>query len=195
VLLKARDFGIDIPDTYILSKKEKLLNFLERQPLITKPCHEVNTPFYHHIPFQNYTSSITNTLINNLEPEFFPTLVQESIDKLFEIRSFYLKGNFYSMAIFSQFSAKTQLDFRNYDFKKPNRTVPFKIPFKLEKKLKKLFTTLDINSGSFDMIFTKDKKYKFLEINPVGQFGMTSLPCNYYLEEIIMQKLINGRYK
>jgi len=38
------------------------------------------------------------------------------------------------------------------------------------KKLKKLFTILDLNSGSIDLILEKDtKKYIFLEINPVGQ--------------------------
>ena len=30
----------------------------------------------------------------------------------------------------------------------------------------------------------------FLEVNPVGQFGMVSLPCNYQLEKRIAQYLI-----
>ncbi len=139
---------------------------------------------------------MTNELIDTSnDEEIFPTLVQEKIEKLFEIRSFFLKGEFYSMAIFSQTSSQTQLDFRNYDFEKPNRTIPFKIPTKIEKKLARLFKILNLNSGSLDMIYTSDNKFKFLEINPVGQFGMVSFPCNYYLEELLMQKLTNEKYK
>lgn len=41
------------------------------------------------------------------------------------------------------------------------------------------------------MVFTKKEEYIFLEVNPVGQFNMTSVPCNYNLEKIIAQKLVN----
>jgi hypothetical protein len=30
----------------------------------------------------------------------------------------------------------------------------------------------------------------FLEVNPAGQFGMVSTPCNYYLEEKIAEVLL-----
>ena len=195
VLLKAKNIGLDIPETYIISRKEILLNLQKRHSLITKPYHEVVYPFYNEVPFQNYTSSIKESLMHEIEEEMFPTLVQEKIEKLFEIRSFYLRGTFYSMAIFSQSSLQTQLDFRNYDFEKPNRTIPFNIPKKIEMKLAKLFKNLNLDSGSVDMIFTNNNKFKFLEINPVGQFGMVSFPCNYYLDEIIMQHLTDERYK
>jgi ATP-GRASP peptide maturase of grasp-with-spasm system len=192
VLLKAKKVGLEIPGSYITSTRTSLLRLQEMHPLITKPYHEAIFPLLNGVPFQNYTSSLTTDFINKQEDEeVFPTLVQEKIEKIFEVRSFFLKGEFYSMAIFSQASQQTQLDFRNYDFEKPNRTVPFKIPAALEKKLAKLFKILNLNSGSVDLIFTSDHKFKFLEINPVGQFGMVSFPCNYYLEERLMQHLTN----
>lgn len=40
------------------------------------------------------------------------------------------------------------------------------------------------------MIYNNDNDFVFLEINPVGQFGMTSNPCNYNLDKIIAEKLI-----
>ncbi|CEJ68525.1 hypothetical protein BN1195_00813 [Chryseobacterium oranimense G311] len=36
-------------------------------------------------------------------------------------------------------------------------------------------------TGSIDMIKGRDGNYYFLEVNPSGQFRMTSLPCNYNL--------------
>lgn len=44
-----------------------------------------------------------------------PVFFQQYIPKKYEIRSFYLKGQFRSMVIFSQQNEKTKLDFRNYD--------------------------------------------------------------------------------
>jgi glutathione synthase/RimK-type ligase-like ATP-grasp enzyme len=49
---------------------------------------------------------------------------------------------------------------------------------------------LKLNTGSVDLIFSEeDNKYYFLEVNPMGQFGMVSKPCNYYLEKEMAQYL------
>lgn len=48
-----------------------------------------------------------------------------------------------------------------------------------------------MNTGSIDIVVTKDKRYVFLEINHVGQFGWLSENCNYYIEKHIAQELIN----
>lgn len=52
---------------------------------------------------------------------------------------------------------------------------------------------LDLNCGSIDMILGNDGLYYFLEVNPVGQFGMVSGPCNYYLERKIANFLCTTR--
>jgi ATP-GRASP peptide maturase of grasp-with-spasm system len=192
VLLKAKTLGITIPNTYIVSQKKRLMDIIEQKKVITKPYHEIIHPKFENWSYGNYTSDVTEHKVKNIGNEIYPSLIQEKIEKKIEIRSFYLNNKFYSMAIFSQDSSKTQLDFRNYNFEKPNRTVPFKIPGPVEKKLKQLFKTLCLNSGSVDLIYTIDHQYVFLEINPVGQFGMVSIPCNYYLEKIIMKTLANG---
>ena len=51
---------------------------------------------------------------------------------------------------------------------------------------------LDMNSGSIDMVVTKDKRYVFLEVNPIGQFKQVSYPCNYYLEKEVAKYLSNA---
>ena len=42
---------------------------------------------------------------------------------------------------------------------------------------------LYLNFGSLDFIVDKNYNFYFLEINPVGQFGMTSTPNNYQIEK------------
>jgi D-alanine-D-alanine ligase-like ATP-grasp enzyme len=48
----------------------------------------------------------------------------------------------------------------------------------------------NLDCGSIDLIYSTDEKYYFLEVNPVGQFGMVSYPCNYQLEKKIAIELI-----
>jgi D-alanine-D-alanine ligase-like ATP-grasp enzyme len=50
--------------------------------------------------------------------------------------------------------------------------------------------SLDLNSGSFDIIFTKQNKFVLLEVNPIGQFHWLSKNCNYKIEKIIANYLI-----
>jgi RimK-like ATP-grasp domain. len=117
------------------------------------------------------------------------------LKKKLEIRSFFIEGNFFSMAIFSQSSEQTKIDFRKYNNKLPNRTEPFKLPISIEDKLKKVFESIELNCGSVDLIIDKNDEYFFLEINPVGQYGMVSDPCNYELDKLIAKYLINGEFK
>jgi glutathione synthase/RimK-type ligase-like ATP-grasp enzyme len=139
------------------------------------------------IEFLCYTEEMSE---EELPTYFFPTLFQKKLAKVFELRIFYLNEKFYSMAIFSQEDQQTEVDFRNYNFEKPNRTVPFLLPIDLQKKLIQLMKNLHLKSGSIDMVLTEEGDYVFLEVNPVGQFGMVSSPCNYELSKLIAETLI-----
>ena len=122
----------------------------------------------------------TTVIEESEEQDFFISFFQEKIDKDFEIRTFYLNGECFSMAIFSQNDEQTKTDFRKYNHKKPNRNIPYKLPQYLEDKIHVLMQTLDLNCGSIDFIKSKDRYY-FLEVNPVGQFANVAYHCNYPL--------------
>ena len=87
------------------------------------------------------------------------------------------------MAIFSQLDDKTKLDYRNYNREKPNRNVPFKLPDKIKNQILDFINITRLNTGSIDLIYSKENDFVFLEVNPVGQFGWVSKYCNYYLEK------------
>ena len=74
--------------------------------------------------YVGYTS-IVDELPKYIIGSFAPSLFQSKIEKKYEIRSFYLKGKFYSMAIFSQNDTQTEIDFRRYNDFVPNRTIPY----------------------------------------------------------------------
>lgn len=143
------------------------------------------------IDYEGFTRRVTAEEVDGLSCNFQPTLFQEEIAKQYEIRSFFLGGSLYSMAIFSQSNEQTEVDFRNYDQVRPNRTVPYQLPDTIERQLCALMAELDMHCGSIDLIRAMDGTHVFLEVNPIGQFGQVSIPCNYALEMLVARYLCN----
>lgn len=186
VLEVAKKCNLVVPTTLITTSKKELIAFKNKFNRIITKCIGNSISLFNE--FDSYlltTKEVTNNFIDSIDRLFFPSLFQELIEKEFEIRTYYIDGDFYSMAIFSQADSQTQIDFRNYNLNNPNRTVPYKLPKLYEAKLKQLMKLLNISNGSLDIIRSIKGEYVFLECNPVGQFGMVSYPCNYYLEEKI----------
>lgn len=192
----ARSLGLGIPDSYICTQKADLIQLLRDNPskqFVVKAISDVTFFEFQEngedVSYAMYTEVFEQSRIEELSNTFFPSLLQEKLNKRYELRIFYLDGEFYPMAIFSQRDPQTRVDFRKYNRKNPNRRVPFKLPTRISLALRSLMTLLDLNTGSIDMIVTPEFKYYFLEVNPVGQFGMVSSPCNYYLERKIARIL------
>lgn len=194
----AKSCNLSVPEYIITSNKSTLSQFAKKhQRVISKPISE--TPFFSSSVEDDtveslimYTKSFTAEQIEEEIPDtFFKSLFQQQIIKEFEIRVFYLEDTCYSMAIFSQNDKQTEVDFRNYNTKRPNRNVPFKLPKEVDENIKAFCKKAGYTIGSLDLIKSTDGKYYFLEINPVGQFGMVSYPCNYYLEKKLAKYLIH----
>jgi ATP-GRASP peptide maturase of grasp-with-spasm system len=185
VLQKAESVGLKIPYSIITNHKEDLITDenLKSKKIITKAAGDILAV---DLDEEHLLTTLTNdiTAYKSILPKaFFPSFIQEKIDKLFELRVFYLDGDFYAMAIFSQGNKQTETDFRNYDREKPNRWLPYQLPNTIANKLDKLMKLIGLNTGSIDLIYSTKKEYIFLEVNPAGQFGMVSSPCNYNLEK------------
>jgi len=192
VLQKASECGLVIPDTLITTSKRELQEFKNKKGrIISKSIQDsVFIPGdYEHIV--HYTEEITDNMIDTLPETFAPSFFQQLGEKEYELRAFFLQGRFYSMAIFSQRDQQTSVDFRKYNDSEPSRTIPYKLPSWLEDQLRKLMDMLQLDTGSVDLIVSPAGNYYFLEINPVGQFGMVSYPCNYLIERKIAAYLAN----
>jgi ATP-GRASP peptide maturase of grasp-with-spasm system len=190
ILKKAKEIGLNVPETIITNSKIELMSFMEKHSqIIVKSLSEPTFFKYEEQRYGLYTTVLNQKDIIKMEDFFFPSLFQKKIEKHIELRVFYLEKKCYSMAIFSQ-NSKTAIDFRVYDYSLPNRTVPFKLPKDIELKIEILMSELNINCGSIDIIKSVEGEYVFLEINPTGQFGMTSYPCNYNLEKKIANYLL-----
>lgn len=190
-LIWAARCGLMLPNTLITTEKEEILKHRAAFPVqITKAIFNLFS-----ISSKNGMGTVGTEVIelghlDQLNSKFFPTLIQENIDKAFELRIFFLKHDFYPMAIFSQSDKQTEVDFRNYNTERPNRCVPFVLPPDIKCKLIRYVDTMNLDTGSIDLIVTKNGEYVFLEVNHIGQFGWLSSNCNYYIEEKIAEYLL-----
>jgi ATP-GRASP peptide maturase of grasp-with-spasm system len=188
VLHEATKVGLLIPKFYVSNEKRQIEKILKEPSVITKAISDGLHLFErteNSTGYFSYTEKIDSTVIQDLPELISPSFLQHQIHKAFDVRVFYLEDKCYSMAILSQANERTKVDFRRYSNEKPNRCVPYRLPVDIDRKLKKLFAVLDLNTGSADLVADQQDNLYFLEINPVGQFGMVSEPCNYLLEREI----------
>jgi ATP-GRASP peptide maturase of grasp-with-spasm system len=192
MIRRAKAFRLKVPNSLITSSKSELINFKNKNgQIITKSIGAPPMIYDDNIVITAYTELVTDAFIEKLADTFPVSLFQQKIEKKYELRIFYLNGDFFPMAIFSQLDPQTSVDFRKYNRKKPNRTTPFLIDEPLKRKLHELMLKSELNTGSFDILVDENNEYYFLEVNPVGQFGMVSSPCNYYLEKKVAQYLLS----
>ena len=191
VLEKAKEVGLCVPSTLITNNKIDLIKFISKHgKIIIKPISEVLFMNLYGHSFMTTTKTLDIDDICNIPSYFSLSLFQEMVEKQFEIRAFVLDEKIYSMAIFSQNNKGTTDDFRNYSKERPNRFVPYIMPIEIQYKILQLMSKLNLKTGSIDLIKSTDNKYIFLEVNPNGQFGMVSKPCNFFLEKKMSEFLI-----
>jgi ATP-GRASP peptide maturase of grasp-with-spasm system len=186
VLEIANEIGLQTPKTTICQSSQETFFYFGKKPFITK----LLVPLQMEKDKKRLNFFTLDTTHNELSSTFSPSLFQEKIEKKYEIRVFYLNGQCYCKAIFSQNDKKTEVDYRNYNLKKPNRVVPFLLPKNITSKLKILMDRLKLDTASIDLIVNKQNEFVFLEVNPVGQFSDMSMECNYFLEKKIMEYML-----
>jgi hypothetical protein len=184
--------NINVPKTIVTNNKKDLQKFIglnEPNNYIFKPINHSGYFVDDTKTYNIYTNSLEPIFYNKLPDYFVCTLFQEKVNKKFEIRSFYLDGNFYSSAIITQtIHCDVKLSFNSEDI----NWIPYQLPISYQNKLDLFFKSINLNTCSFDVIKTNNNEYVLLEINPVGQYSAPGTRCNYYLEEKIAQWLIKN---
>ena len=190
-LLATQRLGIAVPPTLIANTRAALLDFLAAYPsAITKRIEALPQLTHEGVLWAaGGTQLLTPDAVRELDPTFFPALVQSYVEKAFELRIFYLKGNFYPMAILPARGRPPLLDVRQPMSPHDQRLVPYTLPPSWEGRLRSLMEILGLDTASIDAVVTPDDRMVFLEANPVGQLDWLSRECNYHLEEHIARYL------
>ncbi|SEC91511.1 ATP-GRASP peptide maturase, grasp-with-spasm system [Tenacibaculum sp. MAR_2009_124] len=191
----AEKVKMNVPSYLITNTKNELSKFKQSEGnIITKSLKASKTIYRDEYYYPLLTYKVND--IEQLHETFLPSIFQKQIEKSYEIRVFVIDEKIFSMAIFSQKDSQTKVDFRDYNLEKPNRMIPYIIPTELQEKIIRFMNEIGLVTGSFDFIkSSSDSLYYFLEVNPSGQFGMVSYPCNYNLEEELTLYLIQENLK
>lgn len=186
----ASRLGLKVPATLVSSEKEDIYSFRKTyKQVIVKNIRDLRPILDKDTYYIPYVKKLDDTFLETLPNRFFPSLFQKYIPKKFELRVFFIGGKIFSMAMFSQEDNQTAEDFRRYNNQRPTRRVPYQLPLELEAKIRTFMDKIGLNTGSLDFIYSQQNEYIFLEVNPVGQFGMVSYPCNYNLNKEIAKFL------
>lgn len=190
----SKQFNILTPKSIITNNRRDVLNFqkIAKSDLITKPIRHSGYFIDGKYTYSIYTQKLKKTALQKLPERFVLTLFQECIEAEFEIRVFYLDGAFYATAIIITEKENNVVDVKlNYKSKNIN-WIPYKLPQEYETSLRAFMKSINLNTGSLDIIKTKKGEYVMLEINPVGQYSAPGYRCNYNLEEKIAKWLIEN---
>lgn len=179
------------PKSIITNNKSDLIKFYNEcsAEIITKPVNKSSYFIDGEHTYFAHVNSLNLEQIKVLPDLFFPSLFQEKISKDYEIRSFFIDGDFYSVSMLLSGPDKGIDIKRNFDNEFAH-WVNYKLPNETEKNLRLLMEKLNLNTGSLDIIKNKNGEYYFIEVNPVGQYGSPSYLANYNLEKVIAQWLI-----
>ena len=191
-LRQAHLLGISIPDTLLTNKKEVLVDFYKKNKnkIITKPIGDPRAFFDKEMNvYKAYTEPLTKEFIDGLNDDFFVSLFQSTIKAEYEVRTFYLDGEFFSTAILNSSETDIKLSVRRDE---KIKMISYNLPIDLKSKLDKLMKKLDLNSGSIDMLKTEEGEFFFIEVNPVGQFLGYGTQNNYKLEKKVSDWLIKN---
>lgn len=184
VLLLAKSLGIKIPDTYILSELNALKQIGVSQTYVTKAVSEMKPIIVENDLYLNYTFEVNLNNTVDKKESIIPSLIQEKIDCLYEVRVFFFEKQIWAIATFD-FS--DNVDIRNIR-ENDKRYLPVVLPSQLKRKILKLAKSLDLKCGTVDLL-KSDDEYYFLEVNPLGQFHQVSYYGNYQIEKYIADLL------
>lgn len=160
--------GLLIPSTQICNSVKQAKAFMQEKNkrYITKLLRPVSWSMNGKENFF-YTSFFTKKDILASYFSVHPILIQEFIPKQYELRVIYIGSRF--------FTGKIIVEEYEADWRRPGKVKswhPYTLPAPVCKKLSLLMKKLGLNFGAIDMIRGSDGLYYFLEVNPIGEWGM-----------------------
>lgn len=193
VLNLAGRLGIRVPRTKILNNKKDLLDFYRKMPggLITKPISHAHYIQQGANTWMTFTKKLSPGDLEEIPETFFPSLFQEHIPARYELRVFYLDGEFFPAAMIGKSPGQEISDIKYQRMTGKVHYLPYQLRTDESRRLHRLMQGLSLNTASIDLLKCGGELI-LLEVNPAGQFLYESARCNWYLEKKIAEWLIKN---
>lgn len=183
----AQKAGLTIPRSIFSNDPQEVLAFFESLPgeMICK-LHMPLSFGMDAEDFFMYTSKIERDDLDDLDLlRICPMIFQEAIPKAYELRVAYVDGQCFAGKIQTQdvmdwrLTDPQEVTWEAYDF-----------PPQQALLLQQLMQSLHLSFGAIDLIVQPDGQFIFLEVNPVGEWGMLEKELNLPISQAIANGLI-----
>jgi glutathione synthase/RimK-type ligase-like ATP-grasp enzyme len=191
---EAEKAGIQMPETLVSNHPERIRQFfhqvngnmvMKMQTVLSVSMNGSGPSFR--------TSKIQLEDLESLQSaQLCPMIFQEEIPKVAEYRVVFVDGLFYCGKIIAESLASNSPDIKS------NSKVTWEIgqlPELLMKKITIMMKNLHLQFGVMDILETPSGEFVFLEVNPVGEWGMLekelNLPISRAIAETLKRKIRN----
>lgn len=190
----ASEVGFTTPRTLITNKAEAVREFFQHvngrmvSKLLTALSRSMEpTSFF------LYTSIVKEEDLHDAESlRYCPMVFQELIPKQWELRVVYVDGNIFVGALDASVYPASQADWRVPGVKMGSWH-HHQLPDNIVRRLKTFMDRFGLFFGAFDFILTPSGEYVFLEMNPIGEWGMLERDLDLPISHAIASTLLaNG---
>jgi len=188
----AKQLGFLTPDSLITNNPEAALDFYSKHDsnIVAKLLQA--TPSTRRLKGFIFTTKINSTDLKLFyQIKYSPVLLQQYIEKQYEIRATVVGNQVFAAKIDSQCLETTKDDWRCYKFGSPPPHIPIELPLSVQSKLFKMNEKLGLKFGAYDLIYTPKEDYVFLEVNGNGQWGWIQELTKMPISKAIARLLIN----
>jgi hypothetical protein len=139
-----------------------------------------------------HTSDVGEEDLEDLEGlRFAPMIFQEKVPKDAELRVMYVAGRWFAGQIRAQATAHGATDWRLADVGEVGWE-PGSVPEEVAERMRRLMGELGLEAGAFDLIRTPAGEHVFLEVNPLGEWGMLERDLGLPISEAVAEALLGG---
>ncbi|MBH8578000.1 MvdC family ATP-grasp ribosomal peptide maturase [Nostocaceae cyanobacterium CENA369] len=188
----ASEVGFAIPQTLVTNKAQAAREFFHQVngKMVSKLLTTLSYSMEANSSFFLYTSTVKEEDLQDAESlRYCPMVFQEQIPKQQELRVVYVNGNVFVGALNAEVYAAAKVDWR-----KPGVEVGgwqhHQLPDEVVRYLQAFMGKFGLLFGSLDFILTPSGEYVFLEVNPVGEWGMLEKDLNLPISSAIADALV-----
>lgn len=192
-LTLALEHALPIPHFSVVNSRQGMKGALDKyKKAITKPISGLGYLYDGDKIYGAFTEVLDPNSIENQPEFFFPSLVQEGISAVSELKCLLVGERFLAVEQVALEEAK------DIDIKRAfqDRTVelrPYQLPVDFEQKLLRFAKSLQLDLCSIDVLITEDREHYFLEINQDGIVAYYAEFHSQNILELLAQYIIHGK--
>ncbi|MBN3884463.1 MAG: MvdC family ATP-grasp ribosomal peptide maturase [Nostoc sp. JL34] len=188
----ASEVGFVIPQTVITNKAESAREFFHQVngKMVSKLLTALSRSMEANSSFFLYTSAVKEEDLQDAELlRYCPMVFQEQIPKQSELRVVYVNGNVFVGALDASVYTASKVDWRKPGVE-TGSWLHHQLPDEVVHRLKAFMGKFGLLFGALDFILTPSGEYVFLEVNPIGEWGMLEKDLDLPIASAIADALI-----